>query len=128
MRSHTDLPRRDAPYPLIEDENVQSRRNERCTLARDQEVTTRGRSRTGYRPPYVREATDRGTERALMPSPRHSHEKLFYPDTNDSDITEEIERVERHVTFRDSGGYDDGYDILIGKIGSAQVFGEDDRR
>jgi hypothetical protein len=63
-----------------------------------------------------------------MPSPRHSHEKLFYPDTNDSDITEEMERVERHVTFRDSGGYDDGYDILIGKIGSAQVFGEDDRR
>jgi hypothetical protein len=70
---------------------------------------------------------DRGTERALMPSPKRSHERLFYPDTNDSEITEDIERAERHVTFRDPDGYEDGYDILSGKIGSAQVLREEER-
>jgi hypothetical protein len=96
--------------------------------ARDQEVATRGRSRSGYKPPYVREATDKGTERALMPSPKHSHERMFYPDTNDSEITEEIERVERHVTFRNPDGYQDDYDILSGEIGSARVQREEERQ
>lgn len=62
-----------------------------------------------------------------MPSPKRSHERLFYPDTNDSEITEDIERVERHVTFRDPDGYEDGYDILSGKIGSARVLREEER-
>ncbi len=61
-----------------------------------------------------------GTERAPVPSPKHSHEMLFYPDTSDSEITEEIERVERYVTFRDANGYNESYDILSGETGSAR--------
>jgi hypothetical protein len=62
-----------------------------------------------------------------MPSPKLSHEKLFYPDTNESGITEEIERVERHVTFRDPEGYE-GYDILSRKFDSARILREPGRR
>jgi hypothetical protein len=67
-------------------------------------------------------------QKALMPSPKHSHRRLFYPDTSDSEITEEIERVGRHVTFRDPDGYEDGYNILSGKIASTRVLREEDRR
>jgi hypothetical protein len=63
-----------------------------------------------------------------MPSPKPSHERLFYPDTNDSEITEEIDRVERHVTFRDPDGYEESYDILGGKNRSARVLREEERR
>lgn len=76
----------------------------------------------------MREATDKGTERALMPSPKHSHEKMFYPDANDSEITEEIERAERHVTFQDSDGYEEGYHILNGKFSSGRELREKGRR
>jgi hypothetical protein len=62
-----------------------------------------------------------------MPSPKLSHEKLFYPDANESEITEEIERVEHHVTFRDPEGYE-GYDILGGKSDSARILREPGRR
>jgi len=63
-----------------------------------------------------------------MPSPKQSNESLFYPDTNDSEITEEIERVERHLAFRDPEGYKDDFNILSGEIGSARVLREEERR
>ena len=73
-------------------------------------------------------------QRAFMPSPKHTYERLFYPDTSDSEKKKkkkkkrEIERVERHATFRNPDGYEDCYDILSGKIASTRVLGEEDRR
>jgi hypothetical protein len=52
---------------------------------------------------------------------------MFYPDTNDSEITEEIERVERRVTFQDPDIYED-YGILSGKLGSARVLRQEGKR
>jgi hypothetical protein len=106
-RIRVALHHQQAPYPLSEDESVPSRPGEGRVSARDD-------CRTTYRPPYVREATDRGTERASMPSPKHSRDSSFYPE-DISESTEEIERTERHVTFRDPERYDSDQEMLIGK-------------
>lgn len=56
---------------------------------------------SNHRPPYVREATEQGTEKALVPSTHHSRERQCILD-NGSESTIEMERLKgRHVTFDD---------------------------
>jgi hypothetical protein len=74
-----------APCPLSEEEYLQSHAREGHHFTEDPERKLRDGSRTAYRPPYVRETTDRGTKRGLMPSPKHSRDALFYPDRYKSD-------------------------------------------
>ncbi|KAH7354726.1 hypothetical protein BKA65DRAFT_475207 [Rhexocercosporidium sp. MPI-PUGE-AT-0058] len=88
------------------------------------EIPGRQRSNSNTQPAFVREATDDGTERALIVSPRHLDERKLgaYHDYSESNLTErqhrdrfnefsasnitELERqaeVEaRHVTFRET--------------------------
>lgn len=106
------LRRQDALYPPSEDDSIQPHPMEEGISSGDQEGKAHHRGRTAYRPPYVREATDRGTERAFVPSPKHSRDRLFHPE-DISESTEELERVERHVTFQEPDGYDNSHSILL---------------
>jgi hypothetical protein len=65
-----------------------------------------------HRQPYVREATDGGTEKALVPSPDRPSRLPSY--AADSDITEEIERHDHHVAFQDLDPFEAGQDRAIG--------------
>lgn len=60
---------------------------------------------SNYRTPSVREATDGGTEKALVLSPKRNHSReRSYDDYDRSDMTEReriVERETKRVTFRD---------------------------
>lgn len=68
----------------------------------------RGRSTSRARPTYVREATDDGTEKTLIPSPKRSREReteTYVEEVSVSDMTRREKMAEgetRHVTFRNT--------------------------
>ena len=64
-----------------------------------------------YERPYVRDATDRGTEALLESFPKQYHKGYFNPEANESELTAEIERVDRHVSFLGLDRYNEGYNI-----------------
>lgn len=65
------------------------------------EIPRRQRSGSKARPAYVREATDGGTERALVLTPRHSGERFrdAYDDYTESDLTQRQYREESEDSF-----------------------------
>lgn len=50
---------------------------------------------SNHRQPYVREATEGGTERSVIPSPGPSQERRHIPE----DVSEASEQESRHVSF-----------------------------
>lgn len=73
---------------------------------------SQSRSRSTNRPPFVREETDGGTEKALVPSPKFSTGREPFPD-DVSDITEReriVEAETRHVSFREPGSEKDAHE------------------
>ncbi|KAF4625865.1 hypothetical protein G7Y89_g12297 [Cudoniella acicularis] len=99
------------PYPLSSDSELTSRR---AAIRKGKEVQrpshldrelAHQHSRSQARPPFVREATDRGTEKALVPSPRRdSMESVYFP-SSVSEATERrryfIDERDKHVKFKE---------------------------
>lgn len=118
------------PYPFDPQEDSQQASTVAGTSSnnrnRKAQTAQQARPASHYRPPYVRDVTERGSEKvssmslvrratneltepnfAASPdrsrrrrSPNRTREQAVFSE-NDSDITEEIERVERRVTFQD---------------------------
>jgi hypothetical protein len=86
------------PYPITPEVHSASRSTEPRRSKRGEKQNHRKRSNS-YRPPFFREASTGGTERALTRSPGHSRERQVSEDH--SETTEEIERAERKVSFRE---------------------------
>lgn len=79
------------PYPLDDEEAFRNTRS-----------TERRRTRkTSYRPPYVREGTEGGTEQALIPSPGHSRERRITPEHMSDSLEENKWTEERRVQFQE---------------------------
>jgi hypothetical protein len=66
-----------------------------------------GRRKSNHRPPYVREATENGTEKSLVPSPHRSRERerAPYHDEDASEMSGALPYDARHVSFGQNQTY-----------------------
>lgn len=93
------------PYPPSEDStiSIEVQRSHTRTrnpfYERSPSPPPQKRSSSNHRPPYVREATDEGTEKALVPSPAVGARDYTYIDGVIDKLDLGTARGRRHVTF-----------------------------